>query len=129
MTGSGTVPISNGAWMPRCLPLSRGAPFGGSGVDLQQRPAFSGGGRLPPSPGAPRFTDFLSDGQGKVVLVAGAQAGEGAVAELAAALAHAGADVLLVDSDLPAPSLGEIFQTGERCGLMTCSLAGRGSMT
>jgi succinoglycan biosynthesis transport protein ExoP len=68
-----------------------------------------------------------ADGQGKVVLVAGAQAGEGrtcVASNLAAALAHAGADVLLVDSDLRHPSLGEIFQTGGRCGLIDL-LAGR----
>jgi succinoglycan biosynthesis transport protein ExoP len=59
--------------------------------------------------------------QGKVVLVAGAQAGEGrtcVASNLAAALAQAGANVLLVDADLRHPSLSEVFHTSERRGLI-----------
>jgi polysaccharide biosynthesis transport protein len=59
--------------------------------------------------------------QGKVVLVAGAHAGEGrtcVATNLAAALAHAGATVLLVDADLRHPSLGGVFHTSKRRGLL-----------
>jgi succinoglycan biosynthesis transport protein ExoP len=68
--------------------------------------------------------------QGKVLLVAGAQAGEGrtcVASNLAAALAQAGANVLLVDADLRHPSLSEIPRYGERRGLIDV-LAGRASL-
>src|ERR1035438_10169073 len=71
-----------------------------------------------------------TDSQGKVVLVTGAQAGEGrtcVASNLAAALAHAGANVLLVDADLRHPSLSEVFHTSERRGLIDL-LAGGASL-
>jgi succinoglycan biosynthesis transport protein ExoP len=71
-----------------------------------------------------------ADSQGKVVLVAGARAGEGrtcVASNLAAALAHAGANVLLVDADLRRPSLSQVFQTSEPRGLIDL-LAGRASL-
>ena len=48
-------------------------------------------------------------------------------ANLAAALAHAGVTVILVDADLRRPSLDTVFETGERAGL-TDLLAGRASI-
>ena len=71
-----------------------------------------------------------TNSQGKVVLVTGAHAGEGrtcVASNLAAALAHAGANVLLVDADLRHPSLSEVFHTSERRGLMDL-LAGGASL-
>ena len=71
-----------------------------------------------------------TDSQGKGVLVTGAQAGEGrtcVASNLAAALAHAGANVLLVDADLRHPSLSEVFHTSERRGLIDL-LAGGASL-
>jgi succinoglycan biosynthesis transport protein ExoP len=68
--------------------------------------------------------------QGKVVLVAGAQAGEGrtcVASNLAAALAQAGANVLLVDADLRHPSLSGVRRDGEWRGLIDL-LAGRASL-
>jgi capsular exopolysaccharide synthesis family protein len=56
---------------------------------------------------------------GKVVLVAGPRGREGrtcVAANLAAALAHAGAKVVLVDADLRHPSLGTLFGIGIRPG-------------
>jgi polysaccharide biosynthesis transport protein len=57
---------------------------------------------------------------GTVLLVTGAQALEGrtcVAANLAAALAHAGTTVILVDADLRHPSLSKILGAGERPGL------------
>src|ERR1035437_7090457 len=71
-----------------------------------------------------------TNSQGKVVLVTGAHAGERrtcVASNLAAALAHAGANVLLVDADLRHPSLSEVFHTSERRGLMDL-LAGGASL-
>jgi capsular exopolysaccharide synthesis family protein len=71
-----------------------------------------------------------TNSQGKVVLVTGAQAGEGrtcVVSNLAAAVAHAGANVLLVDADLRHPSLSGVFHTSERRGLIDL-LAGEASL-
>lgn len=56
---------------------------------------------------------------GAVVLVASAQAREGSTcvaANLAAALAEAGASVILVDADLRHPSLSKVFGVGSRPG-------------
>ena len=50
-----------------------------------------------------------------------------AAANLATALAHAGATVILVDADLRRPSLHTVFATGERPGLADL-LAGRASI-
>jgi capsular exopolysaccharide synthesis family protein len=72
-----------------------------------------------------------ADSLGKVVLVAGAQAGEGrtcVASNLAAALAHSGANVLLVDADLRHPSLSGVFHTSERRGLIDL-LADRASLS
>jgi len=58
--------------------------------------------------------------RGTVLLVTGAQTREGrttVASNLAAALAQAGATVLLVDADLQRPSLTESFGTGARPGL------------
>jgi capsular exopolysaccharide synthesis family protein len=71
-----------------------------------------------------------TDSRGRVVLVTGAHPGEGrtcVASNLAAALAHAGANVLLVDADLRHPSLSEIFHTSERRGLIDL-LAGEVSL-
>jgi polysaccharide biosynthesis transport protein len=65
-----------------------------------------------------------------VLLVTGARPREGrtsVAANLAAALAHAGDTVLLVDADLRNPALDRLFETGERPGL-TDLLAGRASL-
>jgi polysaccharide biosynthesis transport protein len=67
---------------------------------------------------------------GKVVLVAGAQAGEGrtcVASNLAAALAQAGANVLLVDADLRHPSLSEVTRDEDGRGLIDL-LADRASL-
>jgi polysaccharide biosynthesis transport protein len=72
-----------------------------------------------------------ADSLGKVVLVTGAQAGEGrtcVASNLAAALAHSGANVLLVDADLRHPSLSRVFHTSERRGLIDL-LADRASLS
>jgi tyrosine-protein kinase len=71
-----------------------------------------------------------TNSRGKVVLVTGARAGEGrtcVASNLAAAAAHAGANVLLVDADLRHPSLSGIFHTSERRGLIDL-LAGDASL-
>lgn len=68
--------------------------------------------------------------QSAALLVASGGAGEGrtsVAANLAAALAHAGRTVLLVDADLRRPFLSTVFNTGERAGL-TELLAGRASI-
>jgi len=67
---------------------------------------------------------------GAVVLVTGAQALEGrtcVAANLAAALAHAGNSVILVDADLRRPSLSKILGAGDRPGL-TDLLAARATL-
>ena len=67
---------------------------------------------------------------GTVLLVTGAQSLEGrtcVTANLAAALAHAGAAVIMVDADLRHPTLSELFGAGERRGL-TELLAGTASL-
>ena len=67
--------------------------------------------------------------RGAVLLVAGPHRREGrtcVAANLAAALAHAGTTVILVDADLRQPSLSEVFGAGERPGL-TDLLEGRAS--
>jgi polysaccharide biosynthesis transport protein len=67
---------------------------------------------------------------GKVVLVTGAQPREGRTciaSNLAAAMAQAGHQVLLVDADLHHPSLAGVFQAGDRPGL-TEMLAGRAAL-
>jgi len=77
---------------------------------------------------APLIAD--TPGGGAVLLVAGARPREGrtsTAANLAAALAHAGDTVLLVDADLRNPALDRLFETGERPGL-TDLLAGRASL-
>jgi polysaccharide biosynthesis transport protein len=73
--------------------------------------------------------DPVSDG-GAVVMVTSAQSLDGrtcVVANLATALAHAGAAVIMVDADLRHPSLSELFSAGERPGL-TELLAGAASL-
>ena len=75
------------------------------------------------------FIDSASD-RGAVLLVTswGIREGRTSVAaNLAAALAHAGATVILVDADLRRPSLNTVFGTGERAGLADL-LAGRASV-
>jgi polysaccharide biosynthesis transport protein len=79
-----------------------------------------------------RLTPLLTptpDG-GAVLLVTGSQALEGrtcVAANLAAALAHAGNSVILVDADLRHPSLSKILGAGERPGL-TDLLAARAAL-
>lgn len=69
-------------------------------------------------------------GDGAVILVTGARPREGrtsVAANLAAALAHAGDTVLLVDADLRNPALATLFDTGDRAGLADL-LVGRASL-
>jgi len=70
-------------------------------------------------------------GSGRVVLVTGARAGEGrtcVASNLAAALARAGAEVLLVDADLRHPALSDVFGVDDQPGL-TDILAGTASLS
>src|SRR6266567_3116575 len=72
----------------------------------------------------------LASDRAAVLLVTSGGAREGrtsVAANLAAALAHAGGTVILVDADLRHPSLSTIFDTGERPGL-TDLLTGRASI-
>lgn len=58
--------------------------------------------------------------QGAVLLVASGRTREGrtsVAANLAAAMAHAGTSVILVDADLRNPSLGRVFGAAKRAGL------------
>jgi capsular exopolysaccharide synthesis family protein len=58
--------------------------------------------------------------QGAVLLVASGRTREGrtsVAANLAAALAHAGTSVILVDADLRNPALGTVFEAAKRAGL------------
>ena len=69
-------------------------------------------------------------GSGRVLLVAGPRGLEGrtcVAANLAGALAQAGASVILVDADLRHPSLTETFGAGDKPGLSDL-LAGRASL-
>src|SRR6266702_3148793 len=72
----------------------------------------------------------LASDRAAVLLVTSGGAREGrtsVAANLAAARAHAGGTVILVDADLRHPSLSTIFDTGERPGL-TDLLSGRASI-
>jgi succinoglycan biosynthesis transport protein ExoP len=69
-------------------------------------------------------------GGGAVVLVAGAQPGDGrtsVAANLAACLAEPGARVLLLDADLRCPAMSAVFDAGRRPGWSDL-LAGRASL-
>jgi polysaccharide biosynthesis transport protein len=69
-------------------------------------------------------------GGGAVLLVAGAQPGDGrtsVAANLAASLAEPGARVLLLDADLRRPAMSEVFDAGRRPGWSDL-LAGRASL-
>jgi polysaccharide biosynthesis transport protein len=102
------------------------------------RPAFAFA-RAPLSPAAEAYRylrahldpliSTASDG-GAVVLVGSGRPREGRTsvsANLATVLAHAGDTVILVDADLRHPSLGKLFDAGERPGF-TDLLAGRASL-
>jgi capsular exopolysaccharide synthesis family protein len=71
-----------------------------------------------------------TDSRGKVLLVTSSQAGEGSAAvasNLAAVMALAGVNVLLVDADLRHQSLSKAFRVGEQPGL-TDLLTGRAKL-
>ena len=79
-----------------------------------------------------RLEPFITSASGRggtlVVTSWGVRDGRtSAAANLATALAHAGATVILVDADLRRPSLHTVFATGERPGLADL-LAGRASI-
>ncbi len=136
--------VRDRADMERCLgaPVLAAIPRAGRAV----KPAFVFS-RAPRSTAAEAYRylrsnvgPFLAPGHGTVLLVAGPQGSEGRTciaANLARALAQAGVCVIAVDADLrhtwrtgflhPHPSLGEIFQAGDRPGLSEL-LAGKATL-